>query len=320
MRIMVKSLSMLKKFFYDLNHFGIKIAHYNFWGEFAGFNLLPKNINLKIKQHQFKLNYDFLINKYSSFISEYKTKKIDYKKSKKIIWTCWWQGEDTAPGIVTKCINSIRKNAGDYKVVVITKDNYNKYVKIPDFILEKVKEGTITFTHFSDILRMALLSSYGGIWVDATMYICNDVFKEFDGKKLNSNYVEKIDGVLNNNKWCGFFIGGKPNMLFSFVYDFLIEYNRNYDNLINYFLIDYAIHIAYNNFHECKQMINDITFKNNDIFKLVAIFNEKYEKKQYNRIVTKGLFFKLSYKDKLIIKDKDGYLTNYGYFMNEVNK
>ncbi len=39
---------------------------------------------------------------------------------KDCIWICWWQGIDQAPSIVKKCVDSIRKHAGNHKVIIIT--------------------------------------------------------------------------------------------------------------------------------------------------------------------------------------------------------
>ncbi|MBQ9553448.1 hypothetical protein IJU97_00315 [bacterium] len=75
---------------------------------------------------------------------------------------------------------------------MLDKDNYEKYVTLPAFIIKKVYEHKISITHLSDIIRMALLKQYGGIWVDATMFINSNVFFNFEGKSVNSNYSKKI--------------------------------------------------------------------------------------------------------------------------------
>lgn len=85
------------------------------------------------------------------------------------VWTSWLQGENAAPKIVKKAINSIRKNFKNKKVIVIDKDNMDDYVKLPVWIMEKWQKGIISNAHFSDILRTYLLLEYGGIWVDATV-------------------------------------------------------------------------------------------------------------------------------------------------------
>jgi hypothetical protein len=317
--IIKKAINMIIKYFYDIRYFGYGIAHYNFWGEFANLNFFTNNINNIIKKKRYELTIKFLQNEYKDLINEYKHKKIIKKEYKKIIWCCWWQGEQNMPEIVKMCVDSIKKNKGIYKLIIITKENYKKYVTIPDIIVQKLDKNIISITHFSDILRMKLLSQYGGIWVDATMYFFTDIFKQFNYKELNSNCLNDEPFKEYDDRWCGFFIGGIPNKLFSFVYDLFIINDTKYNKLINYFLIDYAIHLAYLNFSDCKKLIDNINIHNNDIFNLVKVFNDKYEEDKYLRIIKSG-FFKLTYKKKFDILTKKGDITNFGYFIRKNSK
>ena len=95
-----------------------------------------------------------------------------------------------------------------------------------------------------------------------------------------------------------------------------MQYHKDYSDVINYFLIDYTIWLAYNHFEDCKKDIDNTTLRNNEIFTLQQIFNEKYEKEKYDKLM-KNWFFKLSYKLEFNKYDKDGDLTNYGYFIKE---
>lgn len=87
------------------------------------------------------------------------------------IWVCWWQGLDNAPEIVKTCVESIKRNSGKYEVLIITDENYKQYVKFPDWLEEKRKHGIISKTIYSDLLRLNLLSTYGGIWIDSTFFV-----------------------------------------------------------------------------------------------------------------------------------------------------
>lgn len=308
---------MMKKFFYDVPHFGIKIAHYNFWWEFANSNLLSFGLSKKVKLKRHKLIFDFLDKKYWEFINNYKNKKIEWGKNTKKIWVLRRQWKWNAPDLIKICINSIEKHNCWYEVILLTQDNYKDYVKLPEFILKKVKEKKITITHLSDIIRMALLKEYWWIWIDATMFICSDIFKEFDNTNLNTNYpVKFVQKRWWFEKWCGFFIWWKSNRLFSFVYDFFIQYHKDYSDLINYFLIDYTIWLAYKHFEDCKKDIDNATLRNNEIFTLQQVFNEKYEKEKYDKLM-KNWFFKLSHKLEFNEHDKNWNLTNFGYFLKE---
>ncbi len=311
---------MTKKFFYDVPHFWFKIAHYNFWWEFANSSLLPFGLNKKVKLKRHKLIFDFLNSKYWDFINEYKNKEIESWNNTKKIWTWWWQWLDKAPEMVKICIESMKKNNCWYEVVIIDKDSYKNYVELPEFILEKVEDWKLSLIHLYDILRMALLKKYWWIWADSTMFICNDVFKEFNNIELNTNYPTKfVEEHWWFEKWCWFFIWWKSNRLFSFVYDFFIKYHQDYSDVINYFLIDYTIWLAYKNFDDCKINIDNTTLRNGEIFTLQQVFNETYEKEEYDKLMGNG-FFKLSHKLEFNEYDRSWNLTNYGHFMgNTIN-
>ena len=49
------------------------------------------------------------------------------------------------------------------------------YLDIPDFIWSKRKADIISRTFFSDIIRLALLYVYGGVWLDATILLSDQL-------------------------------------------------------------------------------------------------------------------------------------------------
>lgn len=93
----------------------------------------------------------------------------------KIIWTCWLQGEENAPLIVRKCLDSIRQHAGYYKVVVLTQETISKYVEVPEYIEQKHQQGLIPHAHYTDIVRLMLLIQYGGVWIDSTILLTGEL-------------------------------------------------------------------------------------------------------------------------------------------------
>ena len=52
------------------------------------------------------------------------------------IWFCWMQGEENMPEIPRRCLASLRKHAKDHEVIVLTIENYRKYVSLPDHIIQ----------------------------------------------------------------------------------------------------------------------------------------------------------------------------------------
>ncbi len=315
--IIKKVKNIFVNYFYNWSHFWFKVAHYSFWCEYPFVIFLSHKLKDKVIYKKFNLIYSFLDKKYKNFINEYKTKNIKTWINTKKIWVMWRQWEKDMPEIVKICYKSIKDHCYDFDVILLTKDNFKDYIDLPEFIFKKVSKWLISITHLSDIIRMRLLSLYWGIWVDATMYICSDVLSKFSNINLNTSYSSEWNKKnLVFDKWTWFFIWWKTNRLFSFVYDFFIQYHKDYDKLINYFLIDYAIHLAYNHFDDVKNDIDSCTLRNEELRTLFDIFNKKYDEKTYKTLL-KNWFFKLSFKWKLDTKTAYWEKTYYWKFLED---
>lgn len=99
--------------------------------------------------------------------------KKEFLNPEKIIWQYWGQGygKEDVPDVVQYCFDSVDRYRGDYTVVRLCDEDFCEYVDLPDYVLKKYKEGVLGKAHFSDLLRLALLNAYGGVWLDATIML-----------------------------------------------------------------------------------------------------------------------------------------------------
>lgn len=118
----------------------------------------------------------------------------------KIIWQYWAQGFDgELPEIVKCCLESVDKYKGEYKVIRLSDATVSQYVDLPEYVWAKKGNG-FSVTAFSNVLRLALLDTYGGVWLDSTVMLTgplpdflvdNDYFMfQRDEKELNKKYWE----------------------------------------------------------------------------------------------------------------------------------
>ena len=166
---------------------------------------------------------------------------------KRYIWLLWWQGEETAPPLVRSCISSTRENANGAEVVIITKDNCSSYIDIPSYILEKKEKGYISFAQLSDIIRYMLLSRYGGLWLDATVYTAAPVPSEYFAYNFFSQHTKPAKHTcwVQNNAYHGFIVASRKGAkLASFMNEVFLEYWKRHDTLVDYLMIDYMITLA----------------------------------------------------------------------------
>lgn len=160
------------------------------------------------------------------------------------VFVFWWQGLDGAPDIVKSCIASMRRHIGSHPLVVITRDNVRDYVDIPAYIYEKVERKIITLTHFSDILRFALLERYGGLWLDATIMITRDIDEDvfhsrFFTEKAKLTHEDDAFRFIGAPYWNGYLVGGHKGLtFFSLMKNLFFDYWKHNDIQLDYFLID----------------------------------------------------------------------------------
>lgn len=91
---------------------------------------------------------------------------------KKIIWQYWGQDiDETLPDMVKLCFASVERFKDECEVIRLTDKTIADYIDLPEFIWQKRQNPAFGYAFFSDILRLALLSAYGGVWADATILL-----------------------------------------------------------------------------------------------------------------------------------------------------
>lgn len=261
--------------------------------------------NMRLRKHYLNLISNYLEENYWDNINiglknkeerEEIIKKENYK-----IWVFWWQGKENMPPVVDLCFNNLKKRADGIEVILIDKFNFYKYVNLPDFILDKFNLGKFTITHFSDIIRFYLLYNYGGLWIDATVFVEQNLLNY----KLLFEYPfftikrkeEKKSFFISKSRWTGYLMG--TNILHNKVLGcglmLFYKYWKEHNVLIEYFLIDFFIDILYKN-TILKKYIESLPFNNKDVEKLALLLNQKYNESLYFNMKKETLFYKLNWK------------------------
>ena len=262
--------------------------------------------------------YRKLKRKYKKILTTDKSINIDKKEEEKSnkIWICWFQGIEKAPELVKACYNSVVKNYNDKEIIVLTEENYKQYVDIPEYILKKWEKGYITFAHFSDILRIELLSKYGGLWLDSTIFttkkselVFNDnielfVFKQVDLDRKNSLTVVASNWLIYANR---------DNNIINLTKKLLYQYWKEYNHAINYNIFHIFFKFATEVY---KDQWNKVpTFNNISPHILQFELNDDFEEIRFNQIRGMSDFHKLNWRIKS--ENKNSY---YNYIVDNYKK
>lgn len=274
-----------------------------------------------LKKHEIMIKY--YEKTFGKFITNYDFKKVETQKNGKdlsdVIWICWWQGLDKAPLLVKKCIESIKRNAGNHKVILLTEENYKKYITVPAWIEKKRMQGIITRTNYSDLLRLSLLAEHGGMWLDATFF-CKD--KDLDKYFKHPLWSIKRPNYGHASVACGNFAGyslycNKDNRwIFSVIRDFFLHYWKNNNDMVDYLMIDYMIVLAQKHNKKIKKMFEGIPANNPNCDELYKLLNTPFDETKWNDIKKDTGLFKLSWKNNYEVESSKK-KTFYGKIIDE---
>ena len=234
--------------------------------------IIPQKCFIRIT----KKRHDAIERKIRTIANNYNDISLDISinhNNDKIIWFCWLQGFDNMPLIVKACYNSIIRNNKYYNIKFISFANYQEYVSLPDYISNLYHNGSIKNAHFADIIRTFLLYKYGGLWIDATIYVNNTIPDYYNYKfyslRLNSNPI-----YVSDCRWCNFYLFGNPgNKVMELTLKLFYSYLKNEPIFIDYFMMDYFIDIAYKDNNEVKECIDKILPIKYDIYILNKVLN-----------------------------------------------
>lgn len=211
------------------------------------------------------------------------------------IWVCWFQGLENAPDLVKVCVHSIQQNFPEKKVVVLTDRNIRDYIQLPEFIEKKRKKNIIHAAQYSDLIRVALLCEYGGLWVDATVYCTGrEQYEEFEGtdlfvyRKMDEQYSKKP--IICSN-WMIY--AKKNNPILTQTRDILWIYWNQENRMKDYFIFHMFLAMI------AKEHMEDWNkipmFNNVSPHVLQTELNNQFSKKRWEQLQKISSFHKLNH-------------------------
>jgi len=268
-----------------------------------------RNKNLKERLLEDR-EYRNLRKKYHNYIDKY-----DFEEKQSVVnrtvWICWLQGLENAPDLVKACVNSVKQNLKDFKIVILTEDNISDYVSFPKHIMEKYKKGIISRTHFSDILRVALLAQYGGLWIDSTVLCTDGDFADYIIKLPIFAYkVMNLDRNDEEAIVCSSWLisARSHNPILMLTRDLVYEYWKTHKYVTNFFLIHLLFAMAARKYNDIWKDVP--MFNNRSPHTLMFELGDEYSEERWKQIEKISSFHKLTRHFDYNIKN-----SNYKHIM-----
>lgn len=217
------------------------------------------------------------------------------------VWVCWLQGMEKAPEIVKVCHASLKRHLKDREIVVITTENISDYVTFPEHVQRKYEKGIIPMAHYSDLLRLELLTRYGGTWIDSTVLCTGNVNDNLDANLNLNEYLEaelflfqhlrkgetRFLGISN---W--FITASSNQKVLLILRDMLHQYWRDYNCVVAYFIF----HIFFTMIAEqMPEEIEKMPRKSNKFcFYLEHRLGDEYDEEWMKELASRCNFHKLN--------------------------
>ncbi|MCX4275931.1 MAG: glycosyltransferase [Candidatus Gastranaerophilales bacterium] len=219
------------------------------------------------------------------------------------IWQYWEQGVENMPDIAKACVNSVEKHKNGCKHIILDKESVKEYVKIPDIIWKLNKKGVIKSAHLSDVVRTYLLCEYGGVWIDATVLLTDDLPEFITSAELfvfQNDLRIDLDGL----NMASYFIAAKPhNEILERTRLILENYWAENRFLNNYFMFLHAFTMVTQFDSNSKEKYGKIPFFS---FIPVQMFQKEllkpYNTERFEQIKRISFAHKLSYKTHVLSK------------------
>lgn len=214
----------------------------------------------------------------------------------RIIWVLWWQGDYRTNRLVKCCIDRLKQF--DFDLRILSKDNIAEYVDVSD-VYPLYEKGLLRMAALADVVRFRLLAKYGGIWLDASIFVMGDSFLEsvvshgcfYSGHFENYPSWNNISG----GKWTSYFLASCPcNPLMEYCAEAFVYCLNLHGKQIDYVIIDYTMATAYMNIPFFKTMIDRVPYNNNEIWALKGKLSKKFDSDTWKKITTNAQMLKFS--------------------------
>ena len=194
------------------------------------------------------------------------------------IWMYWNDGIKSAPKSVQLCINSWKVQNKNYEVVVLDDNTISEWIDIPKF-----QDTEMTIQAFSNILRIFLLSKYGGIWGDATLW-CTKSVDEWVDSHTEDFFV--FSNPTDNRMIASWFVkSSKDNIILKEWKDRVIDYIENTKVVINNFWFHGLFEKIYNENIDVRSQWDKVL---------------KYDVNMNNQVLSNPLYFSRLFDEGLL--------------------
>lgn len=246
-----------------LKCFGARIA-------FSKIRCIWKNDSLESIKKKNTDILSYLKKEYSGLLERYASAsnpRVNVEAGSEPIWVFWLQGKKQMPQLIQMCLQSKETHSGGHPVILLDDTNIREYVSFPEEVWKKAEAGTLKVQHLADMIRVQLIRKYGGLWLDASVFCHKNIDERAYSLPVFSLKGDYMPQFISGNRWTTFVLGGCPdNVLCRFLDDFFLAWIQSGKPFIDYFMLDCAIALAYENIPAVRADIDVLPVSEGDCY------------------------------------------------------
>jgi hypothetical protein len=240
------------------------------------------------------------------------TQQLVTTENSETIWQFWDNptGQKT-PEIVKSSLESVRKFKGGFHHKILDNYTMGNYSDLPGYVIDRLKNGQMSYAHFADLLRLNLLKNHGGIWLDATAYmtgfipqyiVSEDFFVFLTGERTQFPYSFMQNCFIRSKK---------GSLLCEAWYLMCVEFWKNETQTLDYFQHQLMFKALVFKHGAAKDLFNKMPHKSEDETHQLAGNNllKKFDAVEWDKIKKTSFFQKTTFKIAGTAKHPDTYFS-----------
>jgi len=210
------------------------------------------------------------------------------------IYVYWGQGFHNSPAVVQRCKYEMQRFECDSDIAFLDDTNWCYYVDIPHDIMKSFSQNKVAF---SDLLRVELLSKFGGIWADATCYVSRNLTSQFNRMVGEGGLFVFNKGTGNRGDISNWFLAARAGSYpMCLMREMLISYWKQYERPVHYFFFHQFFRRTYARDADFRKVVDLAPDLGWDPRAMKAILLENYGSVSLEAEIEKSPVHKLSYK------------------------
>eukprot|EP01033_Poteriospumella_lacustris_P011416 gene11417-8124_t len=236
----------------------------------------------------------------------------------KTIFMLWFQGFDEAPEVVQHCRQSWVHYNPTWKIVFLDNDTLPHY--LPTTLLTNLlpNRATMLPAHISDVIRVHLLSRYGGVWADATLF-CNRPLDDWLHGKIGAGFFAFAKPAPGRPLSNWFLYGSRGNYLLTQWANATATYHAQHPQCDDYFIQHHLFDALYKSdkrFHTMWDAVPKVAVRHGPHYLLEMGYFNNVTDVVKEAIDSKNVpLYKLSWKDYVVSRQS---MTNIDYLFSTV--